>query len=157
MAWNEKDLGLVDAYGYAVQGGYTGSRAEFMDALAHYTSLQDAATAATGAANTAANAANHAASAAANAQGAAEAAAQTAQEAAELFSVDDSLTISGKAADSKTVGDTISALEESTTGQITELKNDLDEQIDDLESAFTALGLSVVNGAINITYEEVVA
>lgn len=37
------------------------------------------------------------------------------------------------------------------------LADDLGSDVSDLKSAFNALGLSVINGAINITYEEVVA
>lgn len=64
-------------------------------------------------------------------------AAESADAAEELLvsAIDPTLTQAGKAADAKKTGD--------------ELAN--------LSSAFEALGLSVINGAINITYEEVVA
>jgi hypothetical protein len=56
--------------------------------------------------------------------------------------VDATLTVTGKAADAKKTGD-----------EITHVKQDISE----LESQINALGLSVVDGAINITFEEVVA
>lgn len=56
--------------------------------------------------------------------------------------VDPTLTVEGAAADAKKTGD-----------EITHLKQDINE----LESQLNQLGLSVVDGAINITFEEVVA
>ena len=56
--------------------------------------------------------------------------------------IDSTLSTAGKAADAKETGDKISELKEDTT----QLKNTLSD-----------LGLSVVDGAINITYEEVSA
>ena len=56
--------------------------------------------------------------------------------------VDPTLSVEGAAADAKVTGD-----------EITHLKQDISE----LESQLNQLGLSVVDGAINITFEEVVA
>lgn len=58
--------------------------------------------------------------------------------------VDTTLTQTGRPADAKATGDAISALGDSVDTEIDALKEDLN-----------ALGLSVVDGLLNITYKEV--
>lgn len=131
----EKNLGIVTAYGSAIQGGYEGTLEEFyemMGNLPQYASraetaagtadedvqtvldAKDAAETAAQNASDSASAATTAAENAADAQEAAEAAQQAAEDAAASITTDDTLSITGKAADAKKTGD-----------EITELKNDL--------------------------------
>lgn len=131
----EKNLGVVTAYGSAIQGGYNGTAEEFYEELANlpqYASraetaaetseedvqtVLDAKDAAETAAQNASDSASTASTAAQNAsaaQQAAEDAQAAAEDAAASITTDDTLSITGKAADAKKTGD-----------EIAELKNDL--------------------------------
>lgn len=133
----EKNLGVVTAYGSAIQGGYNGTAEEFYEELANlpqYASraetaaetseedvqtVLDAKDAAETAAQNASDSASTASTAAQNAsaaQQAAEDAQAAAEDAAASITTDDTLSITGKAADAKKTGD-----------EIAELKNDLDD------------------------------
>jgi len=63
--------------------------------------------------------------------------------------VDSTLAISGAAADAKKTGDEISDLKDGLTA--------IESDVTDLKEDFGNIGLSVVDGKINITYEEVSA
>lgn len=106
MAVVTTNLGVVTAYGDAVEGGYTGTKEQWQALMADYGTIgtqaqQDAQTAST-AAQTATTKASEASASATQAQ----------QAAASVSTPDTTLTQSGKAADAKATGDEISALKE---------------------------------------------
>lgn len=106
MAVVTTNLGVVTAYGDAVEGGYTGTKEQWQALMADYGTIgaqaqADAQTAST-AAQTATTKASEASASATQAQ----------QAAASVSTPDTTLTQSGKAADAKATGDEISALKE---------------------------------------------
>ena len=104
-----KRLGPVTAYKYAVQQGYTGTEQEFAVLMASYATV----------AEDAAGSASSAASSAAAAEDAADRAEAAAEQAEGAIEVDDTLSVEGRAADAKVVGD-----------EIIEIKEDLNAYID---------------------------
>jgi len=161
----EKNLGVVTAYGSAIQGGYNGTAEEFYEELANlpqYASraetaaetseedvqtVLDAKDAAETAAQNASDSASTASTAAQNAsaaQQAAEDAQAAAEDAAASITTDDTLSITGKAADAKKTGD-----------EIAELKNDLDENVSDLKSAITQLDTEIFGENPNIPINDI--
>ena len=97
-----KNLGPVTAYKYAVQQGYIGTEQEFAALMASYATVAEEA-------ESARDDAIDAKTAAEEAQAAAEAAAEQAEGAIE---VDDTLSVTGRAADAKKTGDKITSLKD---------------------------------------------
>ena len=141
MAVVTTNLGVITAYGDAVAAGYTGTKAEWQALMASYAtvaqeaqdSADDAAQSATDA-NTAKIDAETAKQGAINAKNDAETAKADAENARD---------------DAQDIVDGINA----KSAQIDENT----DEIEALKNTLSALGLSVVDGAINITYEEVSA
>lgn len=112
MAVVTTNLGVVTAYGDAVEGGYTGTKEQWQALMADYGTIgtqaqADAQTAST-AAQTATTKASEASASATQAQ----------QAAASVSTPDTTLTQSGKAADAKATGDEISSLKEDLNDQL---------------------------------------
>ena len=133
MAVVTTNLGVVTAYGDAVEGGYTGTKEQWQALMADYGTIgtqaqQDAQTAST-AAQTATTKASEASASATQAQ----------QAAASVSTPDTTLTQSGKAADAKATGDEISALKEDL--------NDIsiDDDVDVVSCGYTVSSGKITN------------
>lgn len=113
------NLGHATAYGYARSKGYSGTEEEYAQLMANYGTVGQTATQA---AQTATTKASEAASSASNAALSATNAANSAQEAVDIVEniIDDTLTVSGKAADAKVTGDEINNLKDDLSGGTTE-------------------------------------
>ena len=113
---------------------------------------------ATAAAGSASTAATYASNASASATASAGFATQSAQSAtASAGSATAAAGSATAAAGSADAADASADRAQEILDSIPEDYSELSEDVADLKSVFEALGLSVVNGAINITYEEVVA
>lgn len=113
---------------------------------------------ATAAAGSASTAATYASNASASATASAGSATQSAQSAtASATSAGQAAGSATAAAGSADAADASADRAQEILDSIPEDYSELSDDVADLKSAFEALGLSVINGAINITYEEVVA
>lgn len=112
-----KNLGPVTAYKYAVQQGYTGTEQEFAALMASYATVAEEAEAAK-------DDAVDAKTAAEAAQAAAEAAAEQAEGA---IDVDDTLSVKGRAADAKVVGDKIEGVKSELSNSFVKSANLFDK------------------------------
>lgn len=120
MAVVTTNLGVVTAYGDAVEGGYTGTKEQWQSLMADYGTIGAQAQADAQTASTAATTATTAAQTATTKASEASASATQAQQAAASVSTPDTtLTQSGKAADAKATGDEISSLKEDLNTEIT--------------------------------------
>lgn len=106
MAVVTTNLGVVTAYGDAVEGGYTGTKEQWQALMADYGTIGTQAQADAQTASTAAQTATEKASEAS------ASATQAQQAAASVSTPDTTLTQSGKAADAKATGDAIADLME---------------------------------------------
>ena len=112
MAVQTYNLGIVTAYGDAKAGGYTGTLAEWQAIMANYAVVGQQAAQSAQTASTKASEASTSAESAQTAKTAAETAQQRAETAAASITVDDTLSIAGKAADAKKVGDELASVKE---------------------------------------------
>ena len=127
MAVTTTNLGVITAYGDAVAAGYTGTKSEWQALMASYATVGQQAV---------------------DAKNAAVAAKDTA--------VSKATEATTAATTATTKANEASASAESIAESAAQIQENADD-IAQLKSKFTNLGLSIVDGAINITYEEVSA